>query len=173
MARRNNRDRVLAIRRTHCTHCARVADLLGNLAIAARFAKRNGQQGLPHLFLKVRPGEIQFQVEAVSCAGEVFLQLLSRAHQDRVVRRLTHRPEPYAIRFVVFPEDGRQSRTVRNQLQLADRRRHGGEGVTHAGGLRKQVSRRQAYCLDGEAQYAIPTILRTALETFSLFFYRP
>jgi hypothetical protein len=36
----------------------------------------------------------------------------------------------------------------------------------------KVLSRGQAYCLDEEAQYAIPAILASALEAFPLFFYR-
>jgi hypothetical protein len=36
----------------------------------------------------------------------------------------------------------------------------------------KVLSRGQAYCLDEEAQYAIPAILACALEAFPLFLYR-
>ena len=109
MARRDNRNRVLAIRRTHGPDRTWITDLFGDLAIATRLAKRNGQQRLPHLLLKLSPGEIQFQLEMIARAGKVLLQLLNRAHQNRVVRRFIHRPEPYAVRLVIFPEDGRQS----------------------------------------------------------------
>ncbi len=109
MTRRHNRNRVLAIRRSYGANRARITDLLGNLAVAARLAKGNGQQRLPDFLLEVGSGEIQLQVELIARTGEVFLQLFNRAHQDRIVRSLSHRPELHPVRFVVFPEDGRQS----------------------------------------------------------------
>ncbi len=139
MAGRHNRYRVLAIRGSHCPNCARIADLLGYLAIAARFSERDGQQRRPHLLLKFRSGKIQFQLEAIARAGKVFLQLLSGAYQNRVVRGFVHRAKPNPVRFVVFPEDGRQSCVFRYQLQFANRRRQSGEGVGHAGGLRRRA----------------------------------
>ena len=134
MARRDNRNRILAIRRTHRPDRTRVADLLGDLAVAAGFAERNGQQRCPDLFLELRADKLQIQLEMMAAAGEVFAQLLRRAQQNRIVRRFAHRAEPHPAGFVVFPEDGRQSRAVRNQLQLADRRRQGAAGVGHAEG---------------------------------------
>jgi len=142
MAGGNNRDRVLAIRRAHRPNGAWIADLLGNLAIAARLSVRDGQQRLPNLFLKVRASKIQFQLEAISRAGKVFLQLLNGTHKNRVVRGFVHRAQPHPVWLVVFPEDGRQSCIFRHQLQFADRRRQGGEGVGHAGGLRRRAEQR-------------------------------
>ena len=120
MTGRDDRNRIPAIRRTHCPHRARVADLLGDLAVAAGLAKGNGQQGPPDLLLKFRPGKIKVELERLACAREVFAQLLRSAHQDRVVRRFIHRAEAHPAWFVIFPEDGRQTAIVRYQLQLAD-----------------------------------------------------
>ncbi|MNI59069.1 hypothetical protein D3C73_1142130 [compost metagenome] len=144
-----------------------MADLFGNLAVAAGLAERNSEQRLPHLFLKVGTAELQFQVEALAVAGKIFSQLLPGVHQDGQVGRFAHRPEPDPVGFVVFPEDGRQSRTVRDQCQFAHWRGHGGAGESHAGICAQELNKGQAYCLIGEAQYVIPTILASALEALS------
>ncbi len=142
MTRRNNRNRVLAIRRAHRPHCARVADLFGDLAVAAGFAERDGQQRCPDLLLERRAGKIQLQFETLASASEVFTQLLGGAHQDRVARRFAHRSQTHPVGFVVFPEDGCQSRAVRHQLQLADWRCQGDVGVSHARGHAELLNKR-------------------------------
>jgi nudix-type nucleoside diphosphatase (YffH/AdpP family) len=66
MARRDNRNRVLAIRRAHRPDRTRVADLLGDLAVATGLAERNGQQRCPDLFLKLRADKLQIQLEMMA-----------------------------------------------------------------------------------------------------------
>ena len=121
MTRRNNGNRVAPVRRTDRPNRRRMANLRGDLAVGARLAKRNGQQRRPHRLLKRGTGEIQVQIETAPRARKIFFKLPSRAHKDRIVRGFAHGAQTHAVRFVVFPEDCRQSRAVRDQLQLADR----------------------------------------------------
>ena len=85
MAGGDDRNGVPTIGRAHGAYRAWVADLLGDLAVAAGFAERDGQQRPPHLLLEVGAGELQFQLEPIALAREVFRQLALGFQQHRVV----------------------------------------------------------------------------------------
>ncbi|MNG32122.1 hypothetical protein D3C84_1180620 [compost metagenome] len=75
MARGDDRDRVAAIGGAYRAHRAGVADLPGDVAIAAGFAERYRQQRGPHLALELGTGKIQRQLEALAFASEVLAKL--------------------------------------------------------------------------------------------------
>ncbi len=98
----------------------RLANLDGDVAVAAGFAEGDGQQGLPDPDLEVSPREVQFQLETTALAGEVFQQLTLGFLEDRMLGVLLQRPQPHPIEPLVFPEDGRQPCLPGDEDQLAD-----------------------------------------------------
>lgn len=136
MTWRNNRYRVAPIGGADRSDRCRMANLRGDLTVGARLAERNGQEGGPDFFLEFAADKFQFQVEAIPRAGEILIELPRGLHEDRIVRGFAHRSQPHPVRFVVFPEDGRESAAVRDQLQLTDRRGQGDVRARHDGDSR-------------------------------------
>ncbi len=136
MTRRNNGNRIAPVGGADRSDRRRMADLQRYLAVGACLAKRNGQEGGPDFFLEFAADKLQFQVEAIPRAGEILIELPRGLHEDRIVRGFAHRSQPHPIRFVVFPEDGRESAAVRDQLQLTDRRGQGDVRARHDGDSR-------------------------------------
>src|SRR3954471_7212809 len=72
VARRDDRDRIPAIRRPDRAERRRLADLFRDLAVAAGLAERNREERFPDLPLKLRAGKIEPQIEGFPLAGKIF-----------------------------------------------------------------------------------------------------
>lgn len=136
MTRRNNGNRIAPVGGADRSDRRRMADLQRYLAVGACLAKRNGQEGGPDFFLEFAADKCQLEIEATPSAGEVLFELARGLREDQVVRGFAHRSQPHPVRFVVFPEDGRESAAVRDQLQLTDRRGQGDVRARHDGDSR-------------------------------------
>jgi hypothetical protein len=132
MARRDDRDRVAAIRGTHRAHGRGMADLARDLTVAAGLAKRDRQQRRPNDLLKLGALEVERNVESLQASLEVSSQLVPCFDKDRVRCCLDHRSEAHAVRVVVLPQHGGETRIVCHQFQEADGRRGSFEDVIHA-----------------------------------------
>src|SRR5579883_704912 len=108
MARRDDRDRVLAVGSTHRAHRARAADLAGDLRVGAGLAERDGEQRLPDFLLELGAEKIEFQIEGLATTGEIFAELPFGLNQDRMVCILITDQEPNQKPVVIRPEDRRQ-----------------------------------------------------------------
>jgi hypothetical protein len=93
---------------------------MGNLAIAARLAKGDGQQRIPHGLLKGRAAKFQRQVEDPAVPGEILRQLGRRGLQNRVIVPLGHGAKARAVGIVLLPQDGDQRTRRRHQRQNTD-----------------------------------------------------
>ena len=110
-------------------HGFRVSQLCGDLSIAARLTERNGQKGLPHLFLECGSGEIQGQGELPALAGKIFAELTFGFPQHRMALVFQNDIQAHPFWIVIFPENRRQSRIAGDEFETADRRWHGGINI--------------------------------------------
>ncbi len=124
MTRRHDGDRISTVRRAHGPYRVDVPDLRGDVRVAARFTERDRQERRPNLLLEVRSLEVEFKIEPVSRAGEIFVQLPLGFDQDRTVIRLDDLRQTHPVRLVVLPENGGKPVPVCDELELADGRIH-------------------------------------------------
>ncbi|MOA07040.1 hypothetical protein D3C78_1267150 [compost metagenome] len=120
MARGDDRDGVAAIGSADRPDRCRLADLDGDVAVAAGFSEGDGQQGVPDPDLEISAREIQLQLETTALAGEVLQQLTLGFLEERMPSVLLQRPQAHPIEPLVFPEDGRQPCLPGDEDQLAD-----------------------------------------------------
>ena len=83
-----------------------VAELTGELAVAAGFAEGNGEQGFPYILLEWRAAHVEADVEVLALAGEVFGELAFGFDEEGMLRVFDEFAEADAVGTVVFPEDG-------------------------------------------------------------------
>src|SRR6185437_12294359 len=77
MAGHDDRQRVLAVGRTHGARCLRIAELARDRAVVRRLAVWDAQQFEPDALLKIRPLRREWQIESRQLAREIRLQLRS------------------------------------------------------------------------------------------------
>ncbi|MNI95624.1 hypothetical protein D3C73_1539230 [compost metagenome] len=94
---------------------------MGNLAIAAGFPERNGQQRAPDLLLELSTGKVQLQIKAVAVTGKVLLELVFGFLQNRAVDIFLQRADAYPVELFVFPENGAELVALGYQGEGADR----------------------------------------------------
>ena len=105
VAWRDDGNGIFPIRSAHGTHRLRVADLLRDLRVIARFAERNGEQGIPHLLLKFSASEIERQGKFGEIPRKIRRKLVLCLDQHGVGGMFLHRAEADAVRIVIFPKD--------------------------------------------------------------------
>src|SRR5437879_5632469 len=88
MARRDDRDRIAAVRGADGAHGRGMPDLIGDLRVAARLAERNREQRVPHLLLERGPDEIELEIEDLAPAREILRELALGGEQHRMPRVL-------------------------------------------------------------------------------------
>ena len=133
MARGDDRDRVAPVGRANRPHRVGVADLPGDIAVAAGLTEGDSQQRRPDLALEFGAGKVQVQLEVLPRASEVLAQLTGGFAQHGVMIVAVQLAQPHAVAALVLPEHGGQALATGHQGQGADGRRLQRESVRHGG----------------------------------------
>src|SRR5262245_9969642 len=101
MAGNDDGDAVHAVSPAHCTDGSWIRNGARDVFVRARFSIWNVSQGVPDPFLERSARSVDRNREAVSDAGEVFLELSSQGRQMRVLgwhqRRLEAPAEDFEL----------------------------------------------------------------------------
>src|SRR5205823_4168406 len=84
VARDDDRDRILPVRRSDSPRRRWVPDRSGNLGVTAGFSVRNSQQLFPHAALKRGAPEVQREIELPQLSIEIGCELSSRFCKQRI-----------------------------------------------------------------------------------------
>src|SRR5712691_9317039 len=82
MTRGDDGDWVFRVRESHGAGGGPIAELLRDGAVARRGAVGNLAQGVPHAMFECRAEGLERQIECGARAGEVLLELLTRAREQ-------------------------------------------------------------------------------------------
>src|ERR1700733_14752606 len=121
MAWHNDGDGISPVRCTHRPGGFRIPQLIGQLSVAPRLSKWNGQQRLPNLVLETGASHIQRKGERLPFAREVLLQLTLCFSKDRVIGVFYQFFQSNPARIFRLPKDSRQAFVASHKLQLANR----------------------------------------------------
>ena len=119
MTRGDNRDGIAAIGAPTARTAARIADLIGDLAVAARFAVGNHEQRGPHAALEVGAAEFERQIEPPARARKVFCSWRSVSRSTGCCGSSTASSKWHA-RVTRCSPDQRDQRAVGNEGERAD-----------------------------------------------------
>src|SRR6185312_4130822 len=109
---------------------SRSANLARDVAITARLAERDRQQGCPDAPLERGALEVERHVEGLQLPREIASQLPFRFYENGIRRIFDQRLKPNALRIIVLPKDRGEALLARHQLEPADR---GGDALVCVG----------------------------------------
>lgn len=120
MTRHDEGKGIAPVGRADRPHRSWTTDLTGQLGVAARFAIRNGRQGLPDGFLKRRAGRIEREGEGSAPSRKIFAKLAGRLAENRLRGIFLEGTQRHAAGIFVFPQNRRKAAVRRDELERAD-----------------------------------------------------